>query len=86
MRATFCDNLVLLGTIAVIIFDEEHKLWSSYLRSFLYPPVTTSLKYCFQDPFLEYPLSALVSFRCLSRAKESAQGRGPEAIYYYEEI
>jgi hypothetical protein len=26
MRATFCDNLVLLGTIAVIIFDEEHKL------------------------------------------------------------
>jgi hypothetical protein len=83
MRAAFCDNLALLSTITVLIFDEEYKLWSSSLRSFLQPPVTTSLKYCLQGPFLEYALYTLVSLRCLSRDKESAQGRGPEAISWH---
>lgn len=49
------------------------------LRSLFRPIVTTALKYCLQDPVLESPLSSSFLFLCLSRAKEQAQGRGPEA-------
>jgi hypothetical protein len=36
-------HLILLDLIILIILDEEHKLWSSLLCSFLQPPITSSL-------------------------------------------
>jgi hypothetical protein len=35
--------LILLNLKTLIIFEEQHKSWSSSLRNFLQPPVTSSL-------------------------------------------
>jgi hypothetical protein len=61
--ATFSAYLTLLDLIVLIILDEEYRLWSSSLCSFLQSPLTLSLfcsKYSPQHPVLKHPQSMLL--------------------------
>jgi hypothetical protein len=43
MREIYPTSLTLIDVITLIIFDEDYKLWSVSLRSFLHDPATFTL-------------------------------------------
>jgi hypothetical protein len=56
IRATCTVHLILLYSIILIILDEGHKLWSS----FLHPPIASSL---FGPNILTHPQSVFLPYR-----------------------
>jgi hypothetical protein len=55
-----CPAHFIFLNLIIVIFDEDYKMWSSSLFSFLQPPVTSRLsdrKYSLQRTFLRHPQS-----------------------------
>jgi hypothetical protein len=71
IRATCPVHLILLYSIARIMFGAEQKSWSSSLRSFLQSPVTSSLrtKYAVIQRNMQSQISSC-SYACVSVAAD----------------
>ena len=68
--------LILLNLKTLIIFDEQHKSWSTSLRNFLQPPIT----YYFQNP-TTYVLSLIVRKKNANPYKTTGKTRFPHTFF-----